>query len=104
VEPTRLPDDTQIVGPNDPWSFQLLLDPAKNWSGSTFVVDSPRKGVTVSLDTSHKADEGTPYITLSLTADRVIALGAGTSFVWNLNETPVLGRTFAQQQVNLVAR
>lgn len=103
IPATVLPDDEQIVGPPDGWAFKLLLDTSKDWSTSTFTVDTPTTGLAVTLDQSHKADEA-PYVLLSLTAEQLEAVGCYIPFHWNLAETPILNRTFATQRVMIVPR
>lgn len=98
-----VPDDKQIIGPPDGWAFKLNVDPSRDWSGSTFTVDTPTEGLSIALDQSHKADD-VPYVVLSLTSEQLLALGAPTFFRWNLAEDVVLARTFATQVVRLVAR
>jgi hypothetical protein len=98
--PVELPVDTQIRG--DAWAVVVNLDPDLSWSASTFAVDTVPTTVTLELDETQLGDTQ-PHVTLSMTAEQTATLPTGV-FHWNLAESPVLGYTFLQGQVQLVRR
>lgn len=102
-----LPDDDQIRGNGNPtldvWAFKLLLDASRDWSGSTFAVDSTLPDpYVVALDDSHKGDD-VPYILLTVPSATTEATDVA-SFRFNIAESPILNRSFCSQTVRLAQR
>lgn len=95
------PPDEHLRG--DAWTFTILLDTNKNWSASTFTIDtSPIDGYQMVLDVSQKG-ASPPSIALSLSADATTHI-TSNNVRWNLAENLIIGRTFLTGNVYLVDR
>jgi hypothetical protein len=110
VIPTKVVTDKQVrPDPSsllDAWTAQVNLDPTKDWSGSTFTVESSAPDpYGVVLDVTHKASSP-PYILLTLPPSSIFQGGpiVDSTVRWNLGEDTVLRRTFLTGLVRLVDR
>lgn len=96
--------DEEVVRPRDgseidEWSLIVNLDPAKDWSRSTFTVDGT---AGVQVDQSEKGATP-PRLVVFLTPDAISAAKQTFQF-WNLAEDTVLDRTFLAQRLKVVDR